>query len=483
MSEPVHEFPPRPTRQPASPPDYHGPQEELFDWQKVRSYLFFCIRSVRRRIGLFLLVWLGLVLLAAAALKVVPKAYQVECRLLAQRNPVLAVRADANQFEPLTRAAAETIVRRENLEALVAQTRLVEEWPKRRAPLLRLKDYVFRRLDRAPSESELRAGLTQLLEKRLNVWTINDGTVVIQLTWPDALMAYRLVDAAQQNFLEKRHVLEVSTIAEQISILERHAANVKNEIDRQSEEIQRLREELAPKSVHTVKRPPAPKPIDPEVLNLRVMLDAKRRAIADLEEFRRRQFLELQSRLSQQREVYSENHPAIVNLQQTLERFKQESPQLVALKQEEAELRRQLAPYPESGAAATPSAIHLASDVFGPIGSGGEEPGLEYPLAQLRYLLAQYAHIRERIDGGRIELDTAQAAFKYRYSMVLPPEIPRGPVKPNVWRVIVAAIVAGLFLAIFAAAAADLRSGVALESWQVEKLLRARNKVFKVRFP
>src|SRR6266852_1722453 len=472
MSEPVHEFPPRLTRQPASPPDYHGPQEELFDWQKVRSYLLFCIRSVRRRIGLFLLVWLGLVLLAATALKVVPKAYRVECRLLAQRNPVLAVRADANQFEPITRAAAETIVRRENLEALVAQTQRVEEWPKRRAPLLRLKDYVFRRLGWAPSESELRAGLTRLLEKSLNVWTINDGTVVIQLTWPDALMAYRLVDAAQQNFLEKRHVLEVSTIAEQISILERHAANVKNEIDRQSEEIQRLREELGPKPVHTVKRPPAPKPIDPEVLNLRVMLDAKQRAIADLEEFRRRQFLELQSRLNQQREIYSENHPAIVNLQQTLERFKQESPQLVALKQEEAELRRQLAPYRESGATATPSAVNLASDVFGPIGSGGEDPALEYPLAQLRYLLAQYAHIRERIDGGRIDLDTAQAAFKYRYSVVLPPEIPHGPIKPNVWRVIVAAIVAGLFLAIFAAAAADLRGGVALESWQVEKLLR-----------
>ena len=48
------------------------------------------------------------------------------------------------------------------------------------------------------------------------------------------------MDAAQQNFLETRHVLEVSTIAEQISILEGHAARVKKDLEAQVADLQRL---------------------------------------------------------------------------------------------------------------------------------------------------------------------------------------------------------------------------------------------------
>ena len=40
--------------------------------------------------------------------------------------------------------------------------------------------------------------LRGFLEKRLSVWTTADGTVTIRLQWPDAQMAYRLVDAAEQ---------------------------------------------------------------------------------------------------------------------------------------------------------------------------------------------------------------------------------------------------------------------------------------------
>src|SRR5947209_18633749 len=109
MSRPVYDFQARPIERPslpAPPPAVYGPHDELFDWLQVRRYLFFCVRSVRRRIGLFLLVWLGMVLLTAAALAVMSKTYRVEARLLAQKNPVLAVRADANPWEQPTRAAA-----------------------------------------------------------------------------------------------------------------------------------------------------------------------------------------------------------------------------------------------------------------------------------------------------------------------------------------------------------------------------------------
>ena len=71
--------------------------------------------------------------------------------------------------------------------------------------------------------------LVGLLEKRLQVY-IGDGTVTIMIDWANDEMAFRLVEAAQQNFLEARHVSEISSISEAISILEGHASGVREVI-------------------------------------------------------------------------------------------------------------------------------------------------------------------------------------------------------------------------------------------------------------
>ena len=454
------------------PPSHHAyDREDLFDWQKVRRYAAFSLGSVRRRPFLFALVAGGMVVFAAVALAVLPETYEVESKLLAQRNSVLAVRSDTNPMDQPTRAAAETIMRRENLQDLMRQTEVLQEWPKRRAPLLRVKDWLLRKLGRAPTEKELTEGLTDLLQKNFTVWTTPDGTTVtVKVHWPDALMAYRLVDAAEQNFIEKRHVLEVSTIAEQISILEGHAANLKNAIDAQVAELQRLREESMPKGGRSHVTRPRARAIDPEVLNLRVMLDSKRRAIADLEESRRRHFVELQTRLAEQRAVYAENHPMLLDLQRSIDSLRQESPQLAALRQEEQELRRQLSEHPEGGEGALPGAPNIPAELFRAF-SPDEDSSVEYARAQLQYAAQQYAAMRGRIDAARIDLDTARAAFKYRYSVVTPPQVPRGPIKPKAPLVLAAALIAGLVLALFATTFTDVRAGVVLRRWQLEDLL------------
>src|SRR3954471_6786231 len=270
--------------------------EDLFDWAKVRRYLIFSTGSVRRRPWLFISVATVMVGLTAGALAVLPKTYQVDCKLLAQKNSVLAVRADANMNDQPARSAVEMIVRHENLVALIRQTDLLQEWPRRRAPILRLKDWAMGFVRKPPAEEERLDALTGLLEKQLNVWTnLNEGTVNIGLTWPDPLMAYRLVDAAQQNFLEMRHVLEISTISEQISILDGHAEKLKGEIDKQVSDLQRIRDQNAPRGARMARRAAEakPAPSDPEVDELRRTLQAKQRAIADLEEMRRRHLLEL----------------------------------------------------------------------------------------------------------------------------------------------------------------------------------------------
>src|SRR5215467_9556943 len=110
----------------------YGPHEtDLFDWRRGARLVVFALRSVRRRILLFLLVLFAMVGLPAAALVVLPKTYEVESRILAQPNAVLATRGAAGQADQPSRAAAELIVRTENVRSLVRQSKLVEEWPKR----------------------------------------------------------------------------------------------------------------------------------------------------------------------------------------------------------------------------------------------------------------------------------------------------------------------------------------------------------------
>jgi hypothetical protein len=462
-------------------------REDLFDWAKLRRYVAFSAGSVRRRPWLFLFVAGAMVALTAGALAVLPKTYQVDCKLLAQKNSVLAVRADSNMNDTPTRSATEIILRHDNLQALIRQTDLLQEWPRRRAPILRLKDWIETRLYGPTSEKDLLEAMTGYLEKQLNVWSnLNDGTVAISVHWPDGMMAYRLVDAAQQNFLETRHVLEITTITEQISILEAHAATLKADIDKQVAEVQRLREQNVPKASRPARRAPETRPTagNPEVDELRRTLEVKQRAIADLEDMRRRHLLDLQTRLTEQKAVYSANHPLIIDLQQSIESLSRESPQLATLRQEEADLRRQLSARGVDAATLPAGVPGLPPDLFRTdMLTPGEESPAEYARSELRYMAQQYAAMRDRINSARLDLDTARAAFKYRYRIVVPPQIPRGPIKPKPVVMLLGAAIAGLLLAVFATAMADLRSGLVLEPWQLEELLDPPRSVVEVPFP
>jgi len=472
---------------PQSSTDFNGPHEELFDWQKVRRLGFFALNSVRRRLWLFLLIWLGMVVIAVTALKVMPKTYEVRSSILAQKNPILGTHADNGREQP-SRGAPELIVRTENLHGLIAQTDLIKEWSKRRAPISRIKDLLMLKLKGAPpSESERLLALTGLLRQNLVVWTTNDGTVYIKLQWPDAFMAYRIVDAANQSFLEERHVREVSTYAEEISILEVHAEQLREEIDKQVAEAQHLRERSSgQRAAPSTQRPSvaavASPSVNPEAVDLRVKLEAKRRAISDIEEMRRRHLAELQTRLAEQRTIYSETHPLMRDLEQNIESLKNESPQLVALRQEEGELKERLSSI-RGGISTGPttSVPVIPSELFRIDRDSSEDPMLDYARTQLRLSISQYAALRERINAARIDLDTAQAGFKYNYSVLQIPEVPRGPIKPNAPLMTAAAFVAGLLLALFATTAADLRSGLMLETWQLENALGPGHSIIEVR--
>jgi uncharacterized protein involved in exopolysaccharide biosynthesis len=474
---------------------------QLIDLKLIAHILAYTIGSIRRRKRLVLLLALGIFAAATSSLYLMPKTYHVETRLLTQRNQALALKGE-NQAETMTRAAVETVMRRDNLVAIIHQTNLVNEWYNRRAPLPHLKDIIVHAVGKTESEQETIEWMADVLEKKMTVWT-NEGIVGIAVDWPDPAIALRLVDAAQQNYLEAKHATEITAIAEQVSILQNHAAVLRDDVDAAVEVIEKLRADRAAKPLATVPTSTAPPPTpptgggrpapaphhssepDPELTQLKATIEAKQRAINDLEDFRRRRLSELNASLAEKSATYTENHPVMIDLRQTIASLSTESPQVTSLR---ADVKRLQKEFDERSAIATAESrvvpvIATGGSVSAPPPLPGSvirieqesnddrDPAMMYARSQLRDAMAKYSQLRTQIETTQIDFDTAEAAFKYRYSVVEPALYPKSPSKPNRLLVILAGLIGGLFVGIFAAVVVDLRRGRFVEKWQVERTL------------
>jgi uncharacterized protein involved in exopolysaccharide biosynthesis len=438
------------------------------------------LHSVRRHPWIFFGVWLVVVALTAAALAVMPRTYDVQTTLQVSRAGPIAALTNPKaprELDAPTRAAAETVLRHENLVALVQQTKLLERWNLHRAPALRLKDAVRARLFPPPTAEQRLEAFVGLLEDRLWVDTESE-TLSIGIHFPDPDLAYDLVQAALKNFLDARRDAEISSIEDAIEILEARSTEAHAMVETALKEMADAR---ASRSARLGLRPrrtvPASmdQPLDKAGSQLIAQVQAKRQAITQLEDLRRRRMLELQTRLREQRATYSDNHPVVLDLQQNIAALNQEPAELQTLRRDLAALEKELrsrgllADVPLGAPRARSMAEAAALEPLDP--REEEDPDVAYTKAQVRHALTRYNGLLDRIDAARLELDTAQAAFKHRYVLIRPPQRPNAPARPNVGLVLLASVVAGFFLALFAPSLLDLASRKLIEPWQIEQAL------------
>lgn len=448
---------------PAPPAD----EGDLLDPRLLRDWAGFALGAVRRRKLLAAACFAALAGGGVVALEVLPRRYEVQARILAQPNPLFL---EFNQFDAPTRAARETILRRDNLTALLRQTDFVARHEAARAPAARAKEWVFRRL-RGPRTPEQRLDdSVDAVEERLRVSVTGGDTVELSFQWSSAELAFDVVQAAVESFLEARHASEVAAIGETISILEDHAGQVNRDVTEQTKRVEGLEAEIraAQRGRGIVRRPRVLR--DVELVRLEARLGAKRRALAAVEELRARRLSELQAELAQQQVIYAERHPALDATRRSMAALSGRSAQGDALRGEIAELEREVSErFPGSAAPLVdplaPASAELAVETL------EEDPRLDYERHRLWLLVRQHTSLLERIDSARVLMDTARAGFKYRYTVVKPPRMPKGYVKPNAAKLLLAGAGGGVLLAVLACVAADLASGVVVERWQVERQL------------
>jgi uncharacterized protein involved in exopolysaccharide biosynthesis len=475
--------------------------KDLIDVKVVLGWAKLLLWFVRKRKWVPIMMVIVMGGAAVGALQVLPKTYECQSRLLAKRNEYLS----PDRRGQLTESASEVLHRKETLAHIVQQTDLVKEWKARREPVFRLKDQIMAYIFAPISDTDLAEVLLVMLDNNLNV-EADQETVTITVEWRDPELAFRLVTAAQQAFLEERHVQEIGLLAESTAILEGHAAKLEQEIKASIENLRGVihakgggakpapdpattdADKAAKPKPKSVFRPfeakGAPQPSEADqarIAELGALIEAKKSSLEGLAGSKQQKVDDLSNRLSQLRSIYTDAHPAIEDLKRQLEVADQDSPMLAklraemqALESEKASLQNQ---FIAAGTPTRPSGAfvelgHQAlDDLKATPGIDLDDPEIRFAGTQVGFTISKYHNILKEIDGARVDQEKAQAAFKHRYRVVHPPEVPKRPIKPNPIKIVAGALLGGLFLGLMIAIAIELRRDLIYEPWQVEGML------------
>lgn len=449
-----------------------GPTDEAagLDWRLIVNVVLFVFGAVLRHKRLAAACCLAGAALGVGALWVVPFKYRSETVLLVRPNPLTGALSTAvnRELDAPTRFARETLLRRDNLEALAKKIGLVDRYVAKRPFAVRAKHAVYRRLfGHEPTREQLLGGLVDTLESQLGVEVWSD-TIRISFTWWDRDIAHEVVQGALESFLQLRHEAEIKTIGEAIAILETHRTPLEQEIN---DQLHKLETDFAEE--RRLRRPaqlgPTAPSNDRELSRLEGTLAARRQAARDLESARQQRVQQLEAELVQQESIYAPDHPTVAGTRRMLASLSTPSARGKEIdgeiEQLELAIRQKRGPL-SGGGSSLAEQVDLARELY-----GGLDPRTDYEFRRLDQLLAQHANLTDRINSARLEMETAQKAFDQRYSVIAPPQYPRGPIKPYGLALTLGGILGGLAFALFASTFVDLRGGLVLERWQVEQQL------------
>jgi uncharacterized protein involved in exopolysaccharide biosynthesis len=443
--------------------------------ERALETLGFVLRAPRRRPGLAAGAFVIGVAATLAAAFLAPRVYTVDTKILVQRNVVIPLLGNPRRAVPADwdvpgRGTSEGIFRRDNLVAVIAETGLGARWEVGRSPALKLKDALSRSVSGPPSAEDTARMLVGTLEKRLSV-QVDDTTIKISVNWHDAETAYRLVSCVEQRFLQDRGATETAAITDTIAILDDQAARQGAAVDAALAEV--VKRQLPPPAAPAASPARAPRgPItsSAEQHEAANELAEKHRTVQAAEEAAQRRRAELRAQLADLRLTYASAHPLVLAMEEKIRQAEVVPPELSQMRQAEAAILERIKSFSREN-----SEVHPA--VFDPLdvrerARRDDDPELAAARARLSAAVQKYEELKDRVDSARIELQTAQAAFKYRYAIVEPPELPLKPAKPNALVLLVVGLALSFALAFAAAAGADLASGRFIEPWQVRRRLR-----------
>ncbi len=462
--------------------------EALVDLTLVWDLARFVRNACRRHRGVVVAVAASFVAAGVASQLLLPKKYYTETKLLADRNVVMPLlgnpgRRMADEADTPTRLAPDLIMTRENLERIIAATDLLRETERKQSRWARLRSALQERMKGKKSAQDQMDEAVWRLRTTMNV-RVADGTVIIGALWDNPDDAFRVVQAAQQLFLQERQDQEVSLITGSISILEQRSVAVRQSIDAMLDSLSRQRVALTPEEVQlfsTQTRARGATGPSAELQSAQARLDVAARVVAELELAHSRRLAELQATLAEQRNVYGTAHPLVETTEAALRTAQAESPQLAQARAEEVKQRAAVMRLGGGTIAAAPGAAATNEEAFATAAlrslatarvDSVVQERQAFGKSRLHIAMESYRALLERLDAARIELQTVRATFRYKYGVLIPASIPKTAVSPNSIMIVLGASIVGAVIAVLVAVAMDLASGKVLEAWQINRTLK-----------
>lgn len=331
--------------------------------------------------------------------------------------------------------------------------------------------------------------MVQTLEAKMKI-NVKESVLEITIEWSDPETTAALAEALKDEFLKLRHYAEVSAFQDKIGIFDTHSAQMREEIAALAEQ---MKSTLAARAAdatgepakpgaprRTVVRTTRPKVVVDEVAadNKKKLADARQR-LAQEEGARAARMAAEQAKLDELKLKFTPSHPQVITQQERLANAADVPPSLAVLRSEVADLeglakqREGLAETSQSVTAVTTEAraaastVPLSTDVLKLLEREDVDPALG---AQMSTAVLRYSSLMNDVRGAKLALDTAQAAFKHRYQIVLPVEIPEAPIRPKPWLIVLGGLVISLLLSLLVPIVLELRRGVLEDRWQIEKL-------------
>lgn len=461
----------------------------------IRERIWEAGRSARRRKGLSAVVMMICGALTVLGAIFAPRTYEVESRVLVQRTNTFNAQnqqyLSPEEMRNIAKEYEEQVTARDNIIAIVRQKNLVERWDEMRQPHRRLIDKINRKLGKAgPSDEDKYDALVGNIQHRLKVW-VDATTVTVKLDWAEPTAARDIVDAAVKNFLDARYQSEVGVIPARLKIQESFVAQAHKDLEASAAELVRLTKANDPNKRANVYVPALPQGVtnraeppaeaDPA---LKARLETIRQQIAVVNEGKIRRSTELEQQLIEKRQTLAEGHPEIVALKQTIAASNVDSPQLASLKAQErdilAEMNAQQKAAQQKAADAAKAAAALPRTTPAPVPVPEKAPEVAAATApknvqdaqvQFDTVTNKYKTLVDQLQGLQVELQTAEAAYKNRYKITQPADVPAGPKRPVALIALGIGLLATLAAILLVAAIADRFSGIFYEPRDVRDRL------------
>ncbi len=390
--------------------------------------------AMRRKLLSFFMLIIG-VAFTIVAVVYAPRTYECDAQILITRTtslggPNAAQLLTGDERKELAKEYEQQIMARDNIIQIVQQAKLVERWNEIQSPHRRLISNIQAKLGQPrPTDDQKFEALMRTIEGRLKV-EVDATTVAFRLEWSEPKSAKDIVTVAVENFQKKRFEVEVGVIPESVRALQKQVDDKRKETQKIAKELNEAEAKKNPTGkTRFVSREVAnnePGQGDPAIFK---KLEAVRGDIAQREELKRNRLAELNAKLADMSATYAAGHPDMIALKNTLAATQHDPAELAAARAEERRLAQEfensknakLGEKKTVVVATTDSAAPAVPQV--PLSVEGLRQAYERLEKQLTDLEADLN--QQKVQEKRIEL-----AFKNRYSVTRPPEVPGGPKKP-----------------------------------------------------